>query len=76
MSTFTTTREQLHSAAQKAGDAYALARRVQEQVGALVARVEAAERDLSGAFDRIADLEAENNRLRAVPAPTPRRKAA
>ena len=45
MSTWTTTREQTQAAAQKASDAYGLARKCQEALAGLQARIEALEAD-------------------------------
>ncbi len=61
MSTWTTTREQTQAAAQKANDAYGLARKCQEQLAGLQARLDA--------------LEADNARLTAEQ-PTKRRVSA
>lgn len=65
MSTWTTTREGLAAAAQKAADAYACARQTQSALSSVIERLDA--------------LEADNSRLRAlldVPVPPKRRKAA
>ncbi len=63
MSTFTTAREQSHAAAQKAQDAYALARRLEHRIEGLEALLRDAAGDIAELGARLVEAEDEVARL-------------